>query len=187
MSRITKKLSAFTFAAPALVLASAPWKNNVGALYGFTADGTGYTVFKPGNRFNSLAQLEDTGSYILDAATVGFELPGVLVPGSAPAPDPAPTPSGPDPTSGPVRLSAPAQMKAGVLLGAVEGVTFEFEAQGLLANDYRTMILAVYQEEPLAAKVVFSASYMGQPFTINVPYGPPQTSVFTDGFVFMEA
>ena len=79
MSTLSKKLSAFLFAGPAQVLASAPWKNNAAALYGFTADGTGYTVFKPASTFNSLSQLDPNGAYILDAATVGFELPGAAL------------------------------------------------------------------------------------------------------------
>lgn len=76
MSTISKKLVGFLFSGPALALASAPFRGNVNALYGFNAAGTGYTSFNPANAFNSLAQLVPDGSYILDAKTTGFDLPG---------------------------------------------------------------------------------------------------------------
>jgi hypothetical protein len=79
MSIISKQLSGFLFNASAVALASAGWKNNVRAIYGFNPAGNGYTVFKPANLFNSLTQLEPNGSYILDAATTGFELPGAAL------------------------------------------------------------------------------------------------------------
>ncbi|AMJ67407.1 hypothetical protein [Hymenobacter sp. PAMC 26628] len=76
MSTISKNLSGFIFNGAALVLASAPWKGNVRAIYGFNAAGDGYQVFKPASQFNSLAQLVPDGVYTVDAATTGFELPG---------------------------------------------------------------------------------------------------------------
>ena len=89
MSTISKSLLGFLFNGATVALAAAPWKNNVRALYGFNAAGNGYRVFKPGNRFNSLTELVQDGSYILDAVTPGFELPGatlVVAPGGPPAP-----------------------------------------------------------------------------------------------------
>ncbi len=85
MSTISKNLSGFIFNGAALALASAPWKGNVRAIYGFTGAGNGYQVFKPANQFNSLTQLVPDGVYIVDAATLGFELPGAVLTASAPA------------------------------------------------------------------------------------------------------
>ncbi|MFD1469399.1 hypothetical protein ACFQ48_14300 [Hymenobacter caeli] len=79
MSTISKPLSGFIFNGAALALASAPWKNNVRALYGFNTAGTSYQVFKPTSQFNSLTQLAQDGVYIVDAATPGFELPGATL------------------------------------------------------------------------------------------------------------
>jgi hypothetical protein len=79
MSIISKSLSGIIFNGVALTLASAPWKNNVRAIYGFNGLGNGYTVFKPTSNFNSLTQLSQDGVYIVDAATPGFELPGALL------------------------------------------------------------------------------------------------------------
>jgi hypothetical protein len=85
MSAIAKQLSGFIFNGAALVLASAAWKNNVRAIYGFNGTGNGYTVFKPSSTFNSLTQLSQDGVYILDAATPGFELPGAALTGATAA------------------------------------------------------------------------------------------------------
>ena len=85
MSTISKNLSGFIFNGAALALASAPWKGNVRAIYGFNPAGDGYQVFKPANQFNSLAQLVPDGVYIVDAATTGFELPGAVLTAGAPA------------------------------------------------------------------------------------------------------
>lgn len=82
MSLISKSLVGILFSGAAVALASAPWKGNVRAIYGFNASGNGYTVFKPANAFNSLTQLVPDGSYILDVATPGFELPGAIVTGA---------------------------------------------------------------------------------------------------------
>ncbi len=90
MSLITKPLVGIIFNGVALALASAPWKNNVRAIYGFNASGNGYQVFKPASSFNSLTQLSQDGVYIVDAATLGFELPGAVLTAATPA---APTPS----------------------------------------------------------------------------------------------
>ena len=90
MSTISKQLSGFIFNGAALALASAPWKGKVRAVYGFTAAGTSYQVFKPASQFNSLTQLVPDGVYIVDAATPGFELPGAVLTAAAPA---GPTPS----------------------------------------------------------------------------------------------
>ncbi|QKG55200.1 hypothetical protein GKZ68_00225 [Hymenobacter sp. BRD128] len=79
MSTINKSLMGFIFNGAALALASAPWKNNVRAIYGFNAAGSGYQVFKPASAFNSLTQLSQDGVYIVEAATPGFELPGATV------------------------------------------------------------------------------------------------------------
>ena len=79
MSTISKSLLGFLFDGATVALAAAPWKNNVRALYGFSASGNGYQVFKPGNRFNSLTELVQDGSYILDAVTPSFELPGATL------------------------------------------------------------------------------------------------------------
>ena len=79
MSLITKPLVGIIFNGAALALASAPWKENVRAIYGFNALGNGYQVFKPASGFNSLTQLSQNGVYIVDAATPGFELPGAAV------------------------------------------------------------------------------------------------------------
>lgn len=79
MSLINKPLVGILFSGAAVALASAPWKGNVRAIYGFNAAGNGYTVFKPTNTFNSLTQLVPDGSYILDVATPGFELPGAVL------------------------------------------------------------------------------------------------------------
>ncbi len=76
MSTINKSLSGFIFTGGALPLASADFKGNLNAVYGFNSAGTGYTSFKPGNTFNSLTQLTQDGVYIVDAKTTGFELPG---------------------------------------------------------------------------------------------------------------
>ena len=85
MSTISKNLSGFIFNGAALALASAPWKGNVRAIYGFNAAGNGYQVFKPANQFNSLTQLVPDGVYIVEAATPGFELPGAVLTASASA------------------------------------------------------------------------------------------------------
>ncbi|NML65930.1 hypothetical protein HHL22_12005 [Hymenobacter sp. RP-2-7] len=82
MSLINKALVGILFSGAALPLASAAWKNQVRAIYGFNAAGTGYTVFKPANTFNSLQQLVPEGSYILDVAQPGFELPGAVLTGA---------------------------------------------------------------------------------------------------------
>ncbi|WP_223653182.1 hypothetical protein [Hymenobacter psoromatis] len=79
MSTISKQLSGFIFNGAALALASAPWKGNVRAVYGFNADGSGYQVFKPASQFNSLSELKQDGVYILDAAKLGFDLPGAAL------------------------------------------------------------------------------------------------------------
>ncbi len=79
MSTISKQLSGFIFNGATLALASAPWKNNVRAVYGFNAGGDGYQVFKPANQFNSLTELKQDGVYIVDVATTGFELPGATL------------------------------------------------------------------------------------------------------------
>ncbi|MFD1469873.1 hypothetical protein ACFQ48_16715 [Hymenobacter caeli] len=83
MSTISKKLVGFLYSGAAQTLASAAWKGNANAVYGFNNDGTGYQVFKPGNIFNSLTQLVPDGMYILDAAKLGFELPGAVLTASA--------------------------------------------------------------------------------------------------------
>lgn len=80
MTAISKNLVGILFGgAAAQVLASAAWKGNLNAVYGFTSAGTGYQVFKPGNSFNSLTQLVPDGMYILDVRVPGFELPGALL------------------------------------------------------------------------------------------------------------
>ncbi len=83
MSTISKKLVAFLYSGAAQTLASAVWKGNVNAVYGFNSGGTGYQVFKPGNTFNSLTQLVPDGMYILDANKLGFDLPGAVLTASA--------------------------------------------------------------------------------------------------------
>jgi hypothetical protein len=84
MSLINKPLVGILFNGATLALASAAWKNKVRAIYGFNGAGTGYTVFKPTNAFNSLTQLVADSSYILDVATPGFELPGAVLTGAGP-------------------------------------------------------------------------------------------------------
>lgn len=79
MSLINKPLVGILFSGATLALASAAWRGNVRAIYGFNAAGTSYTVFKPSNTFNSLTQLVADGTYILDVATPGFELPGAVL------------------------------------------------------------------------------------------------------------
>jgi hypothetical protein len=88
MSIISKQLSGFIFNGATLALASAPWKGNVQAVYGFNAGGNGYQVFKPANQFNSLTELKQDGVYILDATTTGFELPGATLTATIPAVSP---------------------------------------------------------------------------------------------------
>lgn len=94
MSTISNQLTGFIFNGAALALASAPWKDKVRAIYGFTASGRGYQVFKPTNGYNSLTQLSQDGVYIVDAATPGFELPGAVLTAGPPA-----TSLGPGPLS----------------------------------------------------------------------------------------
>jgi hypothetical protein len=84
VSIISKSLSGIIFNGAALALASAPWKNNVRAIYGFNGQGNGYTVFKPASTFNSLTQLSQDGVYIVDTATPGFELPGATLTTTSP-------------------------------------------------------------------------------------------------------
>jgi hypothetical protein len=79
MSTINKKLVGFLYNGDAQTLASASWKTNANAVYSINSAGTGYQVFKPGNTFNSLTQLVPDGVYILDAAKLGFELPGATL------------------------------------------------------------------------------------------------------------
>jgi hypothetical protein len=79
MSTISKPLTGILFNEAALALASAPFKSNLNAVYGFNAAGTAYTLFKPSSNFNSLQQLAPDGSYIVDAATPGFDLPGAVL------------------------------------------------------------------------------------------------------------
>lgn len=79
MGIINKILTGFLYDGGPLALASAPWKNNARAIYGFNAAGTAYQVFKPGNRFNSLTELRQDGSYTLEAVAPGFELPGATL------------------------------------------------------------------------------------------------------------
>jgi hypothetical protein len=79
MSTINKKLVGFIYSGAAQTLASAAWKGNVNAVYGFNSGGTGYQIFKPGNTFNSLTQLVADGVYILDADKLGFDLPGATL------------------------------------------------------------------------------------------------------------
>lgn len=86
MSLINKSLVGILFSGAAVALASAPWKGNVRAIYGFNAASNGYTVYKPANTFNSLTQLVADGSYILDVATPGFELPGAVLTGTSAKP-----------------------------------------------------------------------------------------------------
>lgn len=89
MTVITKNLVGFLFNGATQALASASWKTKVNAVYGFNAAGNGYQVFKPTSQFNSLTELVQNGSYILDAAVTGFNLPGaVLTAGVAPGPGP---------------------------------------------------------------------------------------------------
>ena len=89
MSTISKNLQGFLFNGATVALASAAFKTNINVLYGFNAAGTGYTSFRPTSTFNSLTQLEQDKSYILDAATLGFELPGAtLVVGAVAAVNP---------------------------------------------------------------------------------------------------
>ncbi|MGI4822600.1 MAG: hypothetical protein ACRYFV_15430 [Janthinobacterium lividum] len=87
MSTINKKLVGFLYSGAAQALATASWKANANTVYGLNKEGTGYQVFKPGNTFNSLTQLVPDGVYILDAAKLGFELPGAtLAAGAAASP-----------------------------------------------------------------------------------------------------
>ncbi len=79
MSTISKSLTGFIFNGAAVALASAPWKDNVRAIYGFNSAGNGYQVFKPASQFNSLTQLSQDGVYVVEAATLGFELPGATL------------------------------------------------------------------------------------------------------------
>ncbi|UOQ81014.1 hypothetical protein [Hymenobacter sp. 5414T-23] len=79
MSTISKPLSGMLYTGANLVLASAPFKNNLNAVYGYNPEGTGYTVFKPTSNFNSLRELVQDGSYIVDAKSLGFELPGATL------------------------------------------------------------------------------------------------------------
>lgn len=66
----TRHSSGFIFNGATLALASAPWKSNVRAVYGFNAGGDGYQVFKPANQFNSLTELKQDGVYIVGRNTV---------------------------------------------------------------------------------------------------------------------
>ena len=79
MSMINKKLVGFLFNGATQALATADWKNNVNAIYGFNSAGDGYQVFKPTSNFNSLTQLKQDGSYIVDTKMLGFELPGATL------------------------------------------------------------------------------------------------------------
>lgn len=89
MTIITKNLVGLLFNGATQALASASWKTKVNAVYGFNAAGNGYQVFKPTSQFNSLTELVQNGSYILDAAVLGFDLPGaMLTAGVAPGPGP---------------------------------------------------------------------------------------------------
>jgi hypothetical protein len=86
MSTINKPLLGLLFGGAALPLGTAPFRNNLNAVYGFNNAGTGYTLFKPTRNFNSLQQLAPDSSYILDSATTGYELAGaILKPGSGAA------------------------------------------------------------------------------------------------------
>jgi hypothetical protein len=93
MSTISKSLTGILFNGAALALASAQWKSNVRAIYGFNASGNGYQVFKPASGFNSLTHLSQDGVYIVDAATPGFELPGAVLSAGVPASVPAAVPT----------------------------------------------------------------------------------------------
>jgi hypothetical protein len=86
MSTINKKLVGFLYNGASQTLASAAWKGNVNAVYGFNEAGTAYQVFKPASAFNSLTQLVQDGNYILDVATPGFELAGAVLTTSGEAP-----------------------------------------------------------------------------------------------------
>ena len=88
MNTISKALQGIIFNGAALALASAPWKDKVRAVYGFTSSGTGYEVFNPASQFNSLTELQQDGVYILDVATPGFELPGAVLTAAATAAGP---------------------------------------------------------------------------------------------------
>lgn len=79
MSTINKTLSGFIFNGAALTLASASFKSNLNSISGFNAAGTGYTSYRPGNTFNSLTELKQDGSYIVDAKTTGFDIPGATL------------------------------------------------------------------------------------------------------------
>jgi hypothetical protein len=79
MSVISKKLIGMLYNGADLVLASVPFKSNLNAVYGFNSAGNGYTVFKPSSNFNSLTKLVQDGSYIVDSATTGFNLPGAVL------------------------------------------------------------------------------------------------------------
>jgi hypothetical protein len=79
MSIINKGLMGFLFSGSPLALASASFKANLNSISGFNAAGTGYTSFRPGNTFNSLTELKQDGSYIVDAKTTGFDIPGAVL------------------------------------------------------------------------------------------------------------
>lgn len=79
MSTISKSLTGFIFNGAPLALASASFKSNLNSISGFNAAGTGYTSYRPSNTFNSLTELKQDGSYIVDAKTTGFDIPGAML------------------------------------------------------------------------------------------------------------
>ena len=130
MATISKALSSILFNAASLTLATAPWKNNVRAIYGFNPAGNGYQLFKPGSNFNSLTELVKDGVYIVDAGTLGFDIADALI--TVPAAVPAGL------GAGPLRV-ANAQFRRGL------GLSFEAQVNAG-ATDYRPLVMGLYDQ-----------------------------------------
>jgi hypothetical protein len=90
MSTISKKLSGFMFNGSALALGTAAFKSRLNSVIGVNAAGSGYISYNPLNAFNSLTQLAQDGVYIVDAKTLGFDIPGATLTAGIPAPTAGP-------------------------------------------------------------------------------------------------
>ncbi len=131
MATISKALSGILFNAASLTLATAPWKNNVRAIYGFNPAGNGYQLFKPGSLFNSLTELVRNGVYIVDAGTLGFDIADALI--TVPAAVPAGLGAGP--------LSVvSAQFRR-----SLGGMSFDAQVDAG-ATDYRPLVMGLYDQ-----------------------------------------
>lgn len=84
MQQITQPLTPVTWYGPTLVLANAPWKNNVAVVRLINAGGTGYSSFDPAQTFNSLTQVVAGQVLITESLAAAYSAGYALDNGTAP-------------------------------------------------------------------------------------------------------